>query len=86
MRFSNNIPTRSNTRFLLEDFAKSFDKAINAFQKVVDLKPQWPQGWDALYKAYAHKSAATEGPEAAEAAKKAEEALSMYNTLTGSGE
>ena len=65
------------------DKSKKYDEAISTFQKVVDLKPQFARGWDALYKAYAHKSAATEGEEAREAAKKAEEALNMANALGG---
>lgn len=65
------------------DKSKQFDKAIEAFQKVVDMKPKFARGWDALYKAYAHKSAVTEGEEAREAAKKAEEALNMATALQG---
>jgi tetratricopeptide (TPR) repeat protein len=66
------------------DKSKKYDEAIDAFEKVVDLKPKFARGWDALYKAYAHKSAATEGEEAREAAKKAEEALNMATALGGS--
>ena len=62
---------------------QKYDEAIDTFQKVVDLKPRFARGWDALYKAYAHKSAVTEGEEAREAAKKAEEALNMATALQG---
>ena len=65
------------------DQSKKFDEAIDVFLKVVDLKPKFARGWDALYKAYAHKSAVTEGAEAREAAKKAEEALNMATALGG---
>jgi tetratricopeptide (TPR) repeat protein len=65
------------------DQSKKFDEAIDAFLKVVDLKPKFARGWDALYKAYAHKSAVTEGAEAREAAKKAEEALNRATALGG---
>jgi len=63
------------------DKSKKYDQAIESFQKVVDLKPKYANGWDALYKAYAHKSAASEGEEARDAAKKAEEALNMATAL-----
>ena len=65
------------------DRSKKYDEAIDTFKKVVDLKPKFLRGWDALYKAYAHKSAVTEGTEAREAAKNAEEALNMYNAISG---
>ncbi|MEE2753416.1 MAG: tetratricopeptide repeat protein [Candidatus Latescibacterota bacterium] len=65
------------------DSSKKFDEAIDAFKKVVDLKPRFSRGWDALYKAYAHKSAVNEGEVAREAAKKAEEALNMATSLGG---
>lgn len=65
------------------DKSKKYDEAVETFQKVVDLKPQFINGWDALYKAYAHMSAASEGAKAREAAKKAEEALNMYNAIKG---
>ena len=68
------------------DKTGKFDEAIAAFEKVTSIKPQWLEGWDALYKAYAHKSNATEGEAAREAAKKAEEALNVYTALSGSGE
>ncbi len=68
------------------DKSEKFDEAISMFERVTSLKPQWPQGWDALYKAYAHKSAVTEGDAARNAAKKAEEALNVYTALSGSGE
>ena len=66
------------------DKSKKFDEAIDTFLKVVDLKPKFARGWDALYKAYAHKSAVTEGEVARNAAKKAEEALNMATALSGS--
>lgn len=65
------------------DKSKKYDEAIESFEKVVDLKPRFVQGWDALYKAYAHKSAASEGEVARNAAKKAEEALMMMESLKG---
>ena len=65
------------------DKSKKYDEAIKSFEKVIDLKPRFIRGWDALYKAYAHKSAATEGEEAREAARKAEEALNMMTSLQG---
>lgn len=71
---------------IIYDKTGKFDEAISAFVRVTSVKPEWPEGWDALYKAYAHKSAATEGDPAREAAKKAKEALDVYTALTGSGE
>ena len=63
------------------DSSKKFDEAIETFTKVVDLKPRFARGWDALYKAHAHKSAVSEGEEARYHAKKAEEALNMATSL-----
>jgi superkiller protein 3 len=67
------------------DKGKEYDKAIGSFEKVTELKPQWSQGWGALYKAYAHKSAVSEGEAAQAAAKKAEEAMMMEQTLKSQG-
>ena len=63
--------------------SKKYHEAVETFQKVVDLKPKFLRGWDALFKAYANLSAVSEGPKAREAAKKADEALNMYNAIKG---
>ena len=61
----------------------SFDEAISAFTKYTELKPAEARGWKALYQAWAKKSNMLEGDEASKAAKKAEEAYTMAESLEG---
>ena len=68
---------------LIYSQAEDFGKAISAFRKVVELDPGDVQGWKALYKVYARQSSMSEGEEAAMYVDKAEEALSMVQTLEG---
>ena len=64
----------------------NYDGAIEALEKVTSLKPEWAKGWETLSSCYAFKANSTEGDVSKEAYKKSEEALNMFNALTGSGE
>ena len=68
---------------LLADKIENFDESIAAFSKYTELKPAEPRGWRALSRAYARKSNTVEGAEASKAAKQAEEAFKMAESLAG---